>query len=386
MSSLNPAAEVKTLAQNYAALQRELAEAKQTIEAIRDGAVDALVVKGKGGNKIFTLVGADHPYRILLEEMVEGALAINLDGVILFANKRFAKMVGTTLSKVMGSKIQTWLTSQGQAVFDGLSQADSPLKIRKEMTLLGKKNQELPVYFSISKLKIAGQPNMLLCVLASDMTEQKKLDEVLASRKIATLNLNASKKLQDSLEDSINAIASAVETRDEYTSGHMKRVAQLSLAIATELNLPEDEKHGIQLASSIHDIGKIAIPVQILVKPGKLTDIEYMLIQTHVQAGFDILKNIKFPWPIAEMVLQHHERMDGSGYPRGLKGEAILLGARIIAISDVIEAMSMNRPYRFVLGLHAALAEIKSGRGSLYDKRAVDACVRLFEEKHFAFC
>jgi PAS domain S-box-containing protein len=385
MSTRSPAAEAKALAKDYAALQRELAEAKQTIEAIREGTVDALVVKGKSGEQVFTRVGADHPYRILLEEMVEGALAINLDGVILFANKRFAKMVGTPLSKVMGSNIQTWLTPEGQAVFNSFSQATSPLKIRQEMVLIGSTQQERSVYFSISKLKLAGQPKGMLCVLATDMTEQKKLNDAMASRALAVLNLQASEKLQESLEDSIDAIASAVETRDEYTSGHMKRVAELSFAIASELNLAEDIKHGIQLAASIHDIGKIAIPVQILVKPGKLTDIEYMLIQTHVQAGFDILKNIKFPWPIAEMVLQHHERMDGSGYPQGLKGDAILLGARIIAISDVIEAMSMNRPYRFVLGLTAALAEIKLGRNTLYDAQAVDACVRLFEEKHFAF-
>ena len=156
-------------------------------------------------------------------------------------------------------------------------------------------------------------------------------------------------------------------------------------AIARELGLSEDTIHGIELASTIHDVGKISIPVEILTKPAKLSKVEYLLIQTHAEAGYDIVKNIKFPWPIALTILQHHERMDGSGYPQGLKGEEISLESRIMAVADVIEAMASRRPYRAELGIDAALAEIKHGRGTLYDPAVVDACERLFEEKSFSF-
>jgi HD-GYP domain-containing protein (c-di-GMP phosphodiesterase class II) len=173
--------------------------------------------------------------------------------------------------------------------------------------------------------------------------------------------------------------------RDPYTSGHQKRVAQLAVAIAGDLGLPKDEIHGIHLAASIHDLGKIRVPAEILSKPGKLTDIEYLLIKAHAQAGYDILKGIEFPWPLANIVLQHHERLDGSGYPQGLKGEKILLGARIIAVADVVEAMASHRPYRAAMGLDLALAEIERGRSTAYDLAVANACLKLFREVTFAF-
>jgi len=189
--------------------------------------------------------------------------------------------------------------------------------------------------------------------------------------------------LRQSLEDSIKAIADTVEARDPYTAGHQSRVAKLAAAIAREVELPEEKIHGIGLAAGIHDLGKISIPAEILSKPGKLTDIELMLVKNHARAGYDILKNIKFPWPIATMVWQHHERMDGSGYPQGLKGEEILLESRILAVADVVEAMASHRPYRAALGVEAALNEIERGRGSIYDAAVVDACLKLFREGRF---
>lgn len=191
--------------------------------------------------------------------------------------------------------------------------------------------------------------------------------------------------LRKSLEESIQAIADTLEMRDPYTAGHQKCVAKLAVAIATDLALPDDEVHGIHLAASIHDLGKINVPAEILSKPRQLSDIEFMLIKTHAQAGYDILKGIEFPWPIANFVLQHHERLDGSGYPQGLKGEQILLGSRIIAVSDVLEAMASHRPYRPSLGIEVALNEIRAGRGKLYDPAVVDACLTLFREQRFAF-
>jgi PAS domain S-box-containing protein len=192
-------------------------------------------------------------------------------------------------------------------------------------------------------------------------------------------------QLRDNLEGTIKAISSIVEMRDPYTAGHEKRVAELAAAIARELGLSDERVYGLRLAGDVHDLGKIKIPAEILSKPGRLTDIEYDLIKVHPQAGYDILKDIDFPWPIAQTVLQHHERMDGSGYPQGLKGEQIIIEARIMGAADVVEAMHSHRPYRPGLGLEVAFNEIRRGRGIIYDEAIVDACLKLFQEGRFNF-
>jgi len=192
-------------------------------------------------------------------------------------------------------------------------------------------------------------------------------------------------RLQNNLEDTVRAIATIVEMRDPYTAGHQVRVADLAMSIARQMGLPEEQVHGIHLAGVVHDLGKIQIPAEILSKPGKITDIEYSLIKIHPQAGYDILKGIDFPWPIAQMVLQHHEQLDGSGYPQGLKGDAIMIEARILSVADVVEAMSSHRPYRPGLGVEVALVEITKQRGSYYDPQVVDACLALFREQHYSF-
>jgi HD-GYP domain-containing protein (c-di-GMP phosphodiesterase class II) len=190
-------------------------------------------------------------------------------------------------------------------------------------------------------------------------------------------------QLRESLVGTVQAIAATVEKRDPYTAGHQRRVAELAVAIARELNFPDDQVQGISMAGIIHDLGKINVPAEILSNPGKITDIEYSLIKAHPQSGYDILKDVKFPWPIADVVLQHHERLDGSGYPQGLKDEQILPEAKIIAVADVVEAMSSHRPYRAGLGIERALEEIERNRGKLYDPEVVDACIRLFREQNF---
>ena len=176
-----------------------------------------------------------------------------------------------------------------------------------------------------------------------------------------------------------------METRDPYTAGHQRRVADLAQAIATEMKLAENQRDGLRMAGTIHDLGKVSIPAEILSKPTKLTEIEYQLIQAHPQTGYDILKGIEFPWPVAEMVLQHHERMNGSGYPQGLKGEEISTEAQILMVADVVEAMASYRPYRPALGVDAALEEIEKNKGILYDSRVVEVCLGLFREKGFSF-
>lgn len=191
--------------------------------------------------------------------------------------------------------------------------------------------------------------------------------------------------LRQSLEQSIQTIAATVEARDPYTAGHQHRVSELATAIAHEMQLSEDQIQGIHLASIIHDLGKIHIPAEILSKPGRLNKIEFMLIQTHPEEGYNILKDVKFPWPIADIIFQHHEKLDGSGYPKGLKGDEILLEAKIICVADVVEAMSSHRPYRASLGIEPALEEIRRGRGSWYDASVVDACLKLFHDNRFSF-
>jgi HD-GYP domain-containing protein (c-di-GMP phosphodiesterase class II) len=178
-------------------------------------------------------------------------------------------------------------------------------------------------------------------------------------------------------------MVSAVEVRDPYTAGHQIRSSDLARAIATEMDLPQEKVDGIRMAGSIHDIGKLSIPAEILSKPAKLTNIEFSLIKEHSQKGYEMLKDVESPWPLAEIVYQHHERMDGSGYPRNLIGDEILVEARILAVADVVESMASHRPYRPALGLNAALAEIENNKGTLYDAAAVDVCLRLFREKCF---
>lgn len=192
-------------------------------------------------------------------------------------------------------------------------------------------------------------------------------------------------RLQQSMEATIQALASTAELRDPYTAGHQRRVAELAVAIAREMKLSDHRIHGLYLAAVVHDVGKINVPSEILTKPGRLTQVEYELVKGHVEAGYEILKSIDFPWPISSLVHQHHERLDGSGYPLGLTGEAILLEARILAVADVVETMSTHRPYRASLGMQAAIKTITEARGTKFDPGVVDACVRLFEENRFQF-
>ena len=205
--------------------------------------------------------------------------------------------------------------------------------------------------------------------------------EVRRKRKEAEKALQRSyDQLQETFVATVNALASTVEMKDPYTAGHQRRVTRLACAIAKEMGLPEERIEGIRMAGLIHDIGKINIPAEILAKPGLLSEIQYNMVKIHPQVGYDVLKEIKFPWPVAEIVLQHHERMDGSGYPHRSSGEEIILEARILAVADVVEAMSSHRPYRAAHGLEMALDEISSNKSTLFDPDVVDICLKLFEQ------
>jgi len=196
---------------------------------------------------------------------------------------------------------------------------------------------------------------------------------------------NAHERLRCTFKQAVGALASTVEMKDPYTAGHQRRVAHLAATLAAELGLSLEMADAIRMAGLVHDIGKISVPSEILTRPSRLPLLEMSLTRNHVMAGYEILKGIDFEWPVAQIALQHHERMDGSGYPQGLSGSAILLEARIIAVADVVEAMSSHRPYRAALGKIEAVDELSRNRTLLYDAEVVDACLRLLTEKRYEF-
>ncbi len=214
-------------------------------------------------------------------------------------------------------------------------------------------------------------------------TYRNRLELMVAER---TENLNHTLgKLQRTLDGIVHVIALAVEKRDPYTAGHQERVAHLAFTLAKTMGLPEEQIKGLEMAAHIHDIGKIGVPSDILSKPGQLSDVEFALIKTHPQVGYEILRPIEFPWPVAEVVYQHHEKMDGSGYPRGLCGNEILLEAKILAVADVVEAMAFHRPYRAALGIDKALTEIVRGKGRIFEPEVVKACLAIFKGNRYQF-
>jgi putative nucleotidyltransferase with HDIG domain len=256
--------------------------------------------------------------------------------------------------------------------------------------------QEILQFSTALSTKWQAERQLLVLHTELENLVEKRTAALVESNKLLKIEIENRALVQEELEQSfqnlkkvmdstIQAIAMTVEKRDPYTSGHQMRVAALTRAIAETLELPEDQIEGAYMAASIHDIGKISLPAEILTKPIQLTEIEISLIQAHSQAGYDILKGIEFPWSIADIIIQHHERMDGSGYPGGLAGDSILIEARIIGVADVVETMSSHRPYRPSMGIEKALAEITQNSGTLYDAEVVTACLNIFNKKSFEF-
>jgi HD-GYP domain-containing protein (c-di-GMP phosphodiesterase class II) len=255
-------------------------------------------------------------------------------------------------------------------------------------------NQEIIQFATALSAKWKAERQLM--VLHSDLEAlvEKRTAELVQSNKLLKIEIDNRKRMQleiqhnfenlkKVMDSTVQAITTTIEKRDPYTSGHQQRVADLSRAITREIGFSENEIEGIYIAAAIHDIGKISIPAEILSKPVQLSDIEIRLIQAHSETGYDILKGIKFPWPIAEIVLQHHERLNGSGYPQGLAGDDILMAARIIGVADVVETMASHRPYRPSMGIDKALEEITQNKGVLYEPLIVDACLKIFNNKEF---
>ncbi len=267
--------------------------------------------------------------------------------------------------------------SQGLDTLGRVLETGSPPPV---VVLTGLEDQET----ALQAVKNGAQDYLCKAQLSASLLERAVCYAI--EREAAELELKRSyEKMNRILEQTVAALVSTLEKRDSYTAGHQARVARLSAAIALKLGFEKERVDGIGMAGLIHDIGKINIPIGILMKPSRLDKDEFNMIKTHPGTGYDTLKSVEFPWPIAHVVHQHHERLDGSGYPRGLKGDEIILESRIIAVADVVEAMTAFRPYRDALGVDIALDEIRKGRGKSYDPDVVDACVELFENGEFSF-
>ena len=319
---------------------------------------------------------SEEKYRTLVENAAE-AILIAQDGMLKFVNRMASEMTGYSEQELHSSPFLEFVHPDdrdmvGERYLRRLK--GDMTQSRYAFRLINKDGSTKWVEIDAVFVAWKGKPATLNFL--SDVTERKKNEEKLRQ----TLD-----GLGKALSGIFQVLSALTEKRDPYTAGHQRRVADLARAIGQEMGLVAERVEGLRLAGTIHDMGKIAIPSEILSKPTHLTEIEFNLIKVHPQVGYDILENIDFFWPIATMILQHHERMNGSGYPAQLKGEEILLEARILAVSDVVEAMASHRPYRPALGIEAALAEIEKNKGILYDSEVASACLALFREKGFKF-
>lgn len=320
-------------------------------------------------------------YATLTESANDAIICLHPDGSIELWNKMAQQMFGYSAEEAIGKQMHQLIVPEryrspayaGLVQF-GLSGTGQVVGKTLELSALRRDGAEFPIELSISAMNLGGVWHATGII--RDITERKEAEKE---------RLASTQKLEYSLMQTIEAIAATVEARDPYTAGHQRRVAALARAIAQEMGLPDDEIRGLYLAATIHDLGKIGIPAEILSKPTRLSEVEFELVMTHPKIGFDIIKDAQFPWPIAQIVLQHHERLDGSGYPQGLTGGQMQAEAKILAVADVVEAMWSHRPYRPGLGLDAALGEISGQRGVIYDAAAVDGCIALFREKKFDF-
>jgi PAS domain S-box-containing protein/putative nucleotidyltransferase with HDIG domain len=316
-------------------------------------------------------------YTRLFETAQDGILLLSFpEGLIEDANPYLTNLIGYSKSELLGK--QLWeiglLVDKNKALAAHAAIVSNGYVRYEDIDLLHKNGQRLPVEFICNSYDVNGS-TVVQCNIR-DISERKIAE---------SLFLKEQAKNISQLKDTISSFSNLIEARDPFTAGHQKRVADLACAIATELHLEPSEIEGLRIACLIHDIGKISIPSEILTKPTTLSRIEIAMLRSHVQIGYDIIKPLRFPWPIADYILQHHERLDGSGYPNSLKAEQISLPAKIIAVADTVEAMSSDRPYRSAEGLTTALDEILMHRDTLFDRKVVDACLNLFKNKSYSF-
>lgn len=322
------------------------------------------------------LAESEERFRGMLEQNIAAIFMVE-DGRITFANRRAGEILGHDPRDLMGRALLGFvvradrrkLLATVRRLLDGGEKA-----IEETFGALRSDGTVADIGAHAVMANLRGKRAVL--GIAQDIGERRKAQEEI-DRYIA--------RLERTVLGTLEAVSAMVELRDPYTSGHERRVGDLAAAIGQEMGLDAHVVKGLRLTGFVHDIGKISAPAEILSKPAALTPMEFEFIKGHAQSGYDVLKRVDFPWPVAEVILQHHERLDGSGYPRGLRGEEILPEARIISVADVVEAMANHRPYRAGLGLDAALAEIEAGSGTRYDARACAACLALFRDRGYRF-
>ena len=318
---------------------------------------------------------AEEQFRGLVEQAIAGIYIIQ-GGRLVYVNQRCAEIFGYAKAdaltgldplQLVAESDRAKTTEHMQRLRDGVVQ-----RLTFEFSALRQDGTVVDIGLHGARATHRGRHAII--GLLQDISEKKRAEEQIA-RYI--------KQLEGAFMRTVEVATTLSEMRDPYTAGHEKRVAEIAVAIGTELGYDARGQEGLRVSGYLHDVGKITIPAEILSKPGRLSAIEFELIKGHPRASYDVLKDVEFPWPVAEVALQHHERMDGSGYPQGLKGEAILPEARIMAVADVVEAMASHRPYRAGLGIEVALKEIARGRGTAYDADVADACLRVFREKGY---
>jgi len=345
---------VESIIINY----RDITERKQVEEKLRESEAD---------------------YRQLFDNSPAAIYRIDYkNGRFLKANDVFCEYLGYRQEELISLSPYDVLTEESKKLFlERMEKITMGVEVPKtvEFEVIDRKGKQKCLQLDIKNIYDTEGHVIAADVVANDIPERKKAEEKLR------LTLES---LRNAHGATIQVMVSAIEMRDPYTSGHQIRSADLARAIATEIGLSKEQIDGIRLAGSIHDIGKLSVPAEILSKPAKLTDLEFSLIKEHSLIGYEMLKGVESSWPLAQIVYQHHERMNGSGYPRNLKGDEIIIEARIMAVADVVESMASHRPYRPSLGIEAALEEIEKNKGILYDDTVADVCLRLFREKDYS--
>lgn len=340
---------------------------RQDIEALSEAFLEALARKRMEER----LKISEEKYQGLVENALVGVYQTDPDGKILFANKALAEILEfESPEKIVGVNALAMLKDpqDRERLVGQLSSQKMVSSFECEALTRTGESRTLIVSAALDKETISG--------MVRDITQRNQAEKQLQQ----TLDM-----LRQSMGATIRVIDKIIESRDPYTSGHQRRVSDLARSIAKKLNLSEEIIDALRMAAKIHDIGKITVPAEILAKPTPLTNQEFGIIKNHPKVGYDILKDAEFPWPVAQIVLQHHERIDGSGYPLGLCGDKIILEAKILAVADVVEAMASHRPYRPALGIDRALEEISEKKGILYDPEVVDACTSVFAQNGYAF-
>lgn len=331
---------------------------------------------GLGGiaTDITDRLSTDAKFRAVVEQSLMGVTF--LDGEkVMYANPRAGEIFGYVPADWVGRSFLPLVAEEDRK---GVREASERLMrreikaARSQYRVVRKDGEVVRLGTESVLIQMAGAP--VLVTVMQDITYKFRAEEKVRDYVV---------RLEKSVLSTVSAVSQMMDMRDPYTQGHERRVGEIAADLAAEMGLDAEVQRGLRVAGAVHDVGKITVPAEILGKPGRLSAAEFEIIRTHAEQGYEVLKGIDFPWPVAEVARQHHERLDGSGYPRRLKGEEILLEARILAVADVVEAMASHRPYRPGLGIEAALAEIERGRGTAYDQNAADACLRLFREKGY---